>query len=76
MDAKKPFENFALPESLLSRFDLLFVVLDNLSDEHNRLISEHVLRMHRYVPPGLEEGAVAVDALAAYTTIKSKHQFF
>ncbi|TPX38673.1 hypothetical protein SeMB42_g06603 [Synchytrium endobioticum] len=61
VDAKKPFENFALPESLLSRFDLLFVVLDNLSDEHNRMISEHVLRMHRYVPPGLEEGAPIPD---------------
>ncbi|TPX35856.1 hypothetical protein SmJEL517_g01730 [Synchytrium microbalum] len=61
VDAKKPFENFALPESLLSRFDLLFVVLDNLSDEHNRLISEHVLRMHRYVPAGHEEGSPIPD---------------
>ncbi|KAJ3351625.1 MCM DNA helicase complex subunit [Entophlyctis luteolus] len=53
---KSPQANIPLPDSLLSRFDLLFVVLDNLGDEHNKMISEHILRMHRYVPPGLEEG--------------------
>ncbi|KAJ3322074.1 MCM DNA helicase complex subunit, partial [Blyttiomyces sp. JEL0837] len=52
---KSPHQNIPLPDSLLSRFDLLFVVLDNLTDEHNRLISEHIIRMHRYIPPGVEE---------------------
>mmetsp|Transcript_7111 Transcript_7111/g.9835 ORF Transcript_7111/g.9835 Transcript_7111/m.9835 type:complete len:799 (-) Transcript_7111:365-2761(-) len=45
---KKPTENIALPDSLLSRFDLLFILLDNLNPEHDRLIADHVLRMHRY----------------------------
>ncbi|KAJ1553385.1 MCM DNA helicase complex subunit [Cladochytrium tenue] len=58
---KSPQQNIPLPDSLLSRFDLLFVVLDNMTDEHNRMVSEHILRMHRYVPPGLEEGAPIVD---------------
>lgn len=40
----------------MSRFDLLFIVLDNLEDEHNRAIAEHVVRMHRYTAPGSEEG--------------------
>lgn len=54
---KDPHKNIALPDSLLSRFDLLFVVTDDINDERDRDISEHVLRMHQYRQPGTEEGA-------------------
>lgn len=54
---KDPHKNIALPDSLLSRFDLLFVMTDDIEDAKDRMVSEHVLRMHRYRQPGLEEGA-------------------
>ncbi|KAK9770577.1 putative MCM2/3/5 family-domain-containing protein [Seiridium cardinale] len=54
---KDPHKNIALPDSLLSRFDLLFVVTDDIEDTRDRQISEHVLRMHRYRQPGTDEGA-------------------
>lgn len=54
---KDPHKNIALPDSLLSRFDLLFVVTDDIEDAKDRTVSEHVLRMHRYRQPGTEEGA-------------------
>ena len=60
---KDPHKNIALPDSLLSRFDLLFVVTDDVDEQRDRMISEHVLRMHRYLQPGLEEGTPAVDNL-------------
>ncbi|RYO95505.1 hypothetical protein DL762_000067 [Monosporascus cannonballus] len=54
---KDPHKNIALPDSLLSRFDLLFVVTDDIEDTRDRQVSEHVLRMHRYRQPGADEGA-------------------
>jgi DNA replication licensing factor MCM3 len=63
LDEKKPFENIALPDSLLSRFDLVFVVLDKTDDEFNRAIADHITRLHRFTPPGLEEGAPMTEAL-------------
>ncbi|PNF28221.1 DNA replication licensing factor Mcm3 [Cryptotermes secundus] len=53
---KTPMENIGLQDSLLSRFDLLFVMLDLVDGEHDRVISDHVVRMHRYRNPGEQDG--------------------
>lgn len=47
-----------MQDSLLSRFDLIFIVLDEMDLDHDRRISEHVLRMHRYRNPGEQVGPV------------------
>ncbi|KAK7041922.1 MCM DNA helicase complex subunit [Paramarasmius palmivorus] len=61
---KDPHRNIALPDSLLSRFDLLFVVTDDVEETRDRKIADHVLRIHRYLPPGVEEGTPVHDNLS------------
>ncbi|UJR38193.1 hypothetical protein I4U23_030866 [Adineta vaga] len=65
---KTPMENIGLQDSLLSRFDLIFVILDNCDMEQDNIIADHVLRMHRYRPANEADGEVLpfgseVDAL-------------
>lgn len=41
-------KNIGLPDSLLSRFDLLFVMLDEKDPDNDRKIAERVIMNHRY----------------------------
>lgn len=66
---KDPHRNIALPDSLLSRFDLLFVVTDDSDEQRDRQISEHVLRMHRYLQPGVQEGTPAVENIQQHLDV-------
>ncbi|KAL6957794.1 MCM DNA helicase complex subunit [Sarracenia purpurea var. burkii] len=64
-----PMKNIGLQDSLLSRFDLLFVMLDQVDKETDERISDHVVRMHRFRKGGEQDGAVlsfgnAVDMLS------------
>ena len=45
---KTPMENIGLQDSLLSRFDCLFIMLDVADPDSDRRIADHVVRMHRY----------------------------
>ena len=54
--------NVALPDSLLSRFDLLFIVLDQTNAAADREIAQHVLTMHAFRPPG-DDGSVGLEGL-------------
>lgn len=55
---KTPMDNIAMQDSLLSRFDLIFVILDTIETENDRIIADHVIRMHRYRAPNEQDGDV------------------
>merc|ERR1712106_559416 len=68
---KTPMENIGLQDSLLSRFDCLFIMLDTIDVDSDRKIADHVVRMHRYRNPQEQDGAVlAIAADAEVLTTK------
>lgn len=72
-------ENIGLQDSLLSRFDLLFVMLDVIDSDVDQMISDHVVRMHRYRNPKeadgepLTMGSSYADSLAFVSNTDQVH---
>ncbi|KAK9806786.1 hypothetical protein WJX72_002809 [[Myrmecia] bisecta] len=44
---RSPAENIALPAALLSRFDLMWLILDKIDSESDRNLAQHVVRVHK-----------------------------
>eukprot|EP00835_Amoeboradix_gromovi_P000451 NODE_16_length_41655_cov_0.272813.p2 type:complete len:666 gc:universal NODE_16_length_41655_cov_0.272813:14835-16832(+) len=63
-----PAKNIHLPDSLLSRFDLLFIMLDRPNEAHDSELADHVLRSRRYIPSQYEIGQVMEDVPLQYMT--------
>lgn len=57
---KLPMENIGMQDSLLSRFDLIFIMLDIHDRTNDQKISEHVLRVHKYRPVNELDGEPTV----------------
>ncbi|KAK9810736.1 hypothetical protein WJX73_003912 [Symbiochloris irregularis] len=46
-DLKSAQENLDLQTTILSRFDLIFIVKDERTDAHDKMIANHVLKIHQ-----------------------------
>lgn len=57
-----PHENINLPAALLSRFDLLFLLLDTVDDANDQALARHVATVHRTLRAPVKDEKFVVDA--------------
>uniref|UniRef100_A0A672MFQ0 DNA helicase MCM8 n=1 Tax=Sinocyclocheilus grahami TaxID=75366 RepID=A0A672MFQ0_SINGR len=69
--AKTVSENLKMGSALLSRFDLVFILLDTPNEDHDHLLSEHVMAMRAG-----KNGAVSSAAVTRYSTQESSISIF
>ena len=58
----KPHENINLPAALLSRFDLLFLLLDQVNESNDVALARHVATVHRTLKAPIKDESLMVDA--------------
>lgn len=72
---KLPMDNIGMQDSLLSRFDLIFIMRDEHDRENDEKIARHVLRVHRYRRPNELDGEPThSDVQANYLTTMQNEQ--
>ena len=65
--AKSPHENINLAPSLLSRFDLIFILLDRPNDELDFQMASHITHVHQYLAhPTTNKDLFSAEFLRAY----------
>ncbi|KAL4437489.1 hypothetical protein ABPG77_003470 [Micractinium sp. CCAP 211/92] len=73
---RSPAENINLPAALLSRFDILWLILDRPSMEQDLSLAQHVLTVHREgrAPPPTGAAPLAPEMLRAYIAAAKQHE--
>jgi len=72
--------NINLPDSLLSRFDLIFIVIDDRDSDHDRLIAQRVTNNHRFngvslLSSNYHEGSGVIEPVMIEESIGSMRPF-
>eukprot|EP00949_MAST-11_sp_MAST-11-sp1_P004690 g4690.t1 len=64
---KSPAENINLPAALLSRFDLLFLILDKADMDMDTALARHITHVHMHnKPPALSFEPMTTEFIRAY----------
>lgn len=71
---KTPVENTDLPATILSRFDLIFPIIDRPDEERDRALSDHVLRLHQ-LQAIAQDNIVPPDLLKKYISFARRYVF-
>jgi len=71
----KPHENINLPAALLSRFDLLFLLLDKVDELHDVSLARHVATVHKTLRAPEKDQSLVVDAEVMRAFIVKAQEF-
>jgi len=66
-------ENIQLPPTLLSRFDLIYLVLDKADEASDRTLARHLIAMYAETPPGRKQGVIPMEELKEYIAYSRAH---
>lgn len=70
---RTPAENINLPPALLSRFDLMWLILDHSDMDSDLALARHVLHVHQYsAPPALDFVPLDPSTLRGYVGMARK----
>ncbi|KAJ8753206.1 hypothetical protein K2173_017800 [Erythroxylum novogranatense] len=66
-------DNIHLPPTLLSRFDLIYLILDKADEQTDRHLAKHIVSLHFESPESAEHDALDFGTLTAYISYARKY---
>ncbi|CAL9072951.1 unnamed protein product [Musa textilis] len=66
-------DNIHLPPTLLSRFDLIYLILDKADEQTDRRLAKHIVSLHFKNPETVVQDVLDLPTLVAYISYARKH---
>jgi DNA replication licensing factor MCM4 len=66
-------ENIHLPPTLLSRFDLIYLILDKPDEQTDRRLAKHIVALHFENAESAQEEAIDITTLTTYVSYARKN---
>ncbi|XP_059448449.1 DNA replication licensing factor MCM4 [Corylus avellana] len=66
-------DNIHLPPTLLSRFDLIYLILDKADEQTDRRLAKHIVSLHFENPESAEQDVLDLSTLIAYLSYARRH---
>ncbi|XP_027355899.1 DNA replication licensing factor MCM4 [Abrus precatorius] len=66
-------DNIHLPPTLLSRFDLIYLILDKADEQTDRRLAKHIVSLHFENPENMEQDVLDLFTLTDYVSYARKH---
>ncbi|CAO2814977.1 unnamed protein product [Amaranthus hypochondriacus] len=66
-------DNIHLPPTLLSRFDLIYLILDKADEQTDRRLAKHIVALHFEDPETVQQDFLDLPTLTSYVSYARKH---